>query len=148
MGYKKVSRTFNIIFDKPDDVLNGLEIKARAVKFGKAIDLTELGLMSGNRIPTAEDKAILERGVERLFQSMYEWNMTDDDGAPIPCTAEEFNDLDFGQSVDIINAWSDIILGNVTEKKELNSNTGPPSEVGLIPMEPLSQSQTISETQS
>lgn len=140
MPFQKSTRTFRIIFDPattPGTSLAGLEVIARAVKFGKVFELAELGKISGARVPTEEDKKIMGVGIDKLLDSMVSWDMTDEDGQPVPLDRAALDDLDIDQMIELIDAWSDVIMGNLTPGKAKNSTDGQKSVEGSIPMEPL-----------
>lgn len=129
MGYQKTRRVFNIVFDDPDSTLCGLEIRCRALSFGRINAMVKEN--------PQEDRGVM---VRHLLESAFGWNM-EDDGEPVELSAEAINDLEFGQVVEIYNAWADITAGNITAKKERKSSAGSPSEAASIPMEPLSPSR-------
>jgi hypothetical protein len=139
--YVKVPRVYRIVFDpvsSPDTTVPGLEILSRALKFGEVFGLTEFGALSGQRLPTAEDRALFSRGIGRMIESLISWDMTEADGTPVPLTAEGFDSLDFLQGVEILNEWIDVQMGNVSDPKARSSENGQaPAPDIQIPMETL-----------
>lgn len=141
MPYQKSTRTFRIIFDsasKPDTSLAGLEVIAKAIKFGKVFELAELEGLSGARMPTEEDKKIMGIAIGKLMESLVSWDMTDENGDPVPLDRAAIDDLDIDQGIELMEEWSDVIMGNVSQGKAKNSAGGQKSVEGSIPMEPLS----------
>lgn len=141
MPYVKVPRVYRIVFDpatSPETTVPGLEILSRALKFGEVFGLTDLGALSGGRVPTAEDRALFSRGLSRMLGSLISWDMTEADGTETPLTVESFEALEFHQGVEILEAWIDTQMGNVSAPKAKNSGSGQsPAPDMPIPMETL-----------
>lgn len=143
MPYQRGSRTFRIIFDpasSPTTSLPGLEVIAKPMRFGKIYELAELDGVAGasSLTPSEEDKAVMNKGIDRLLESLVSWDMTDEDGQPVPLDRAGLDTLDIDQILELIDAWSDIIMGNLSRGKAKSSIGGQRSVEGSIPMEPLS----------
>lgn len=128
----RTPRVFNVVFDileNEDTLWDGLELKCRGLGFGRVNELMKDDV-AGNR-------ALM---ISHILESAFEWDNVDEDGKPIPLNAEELNKEEYAAIIELYNAWSAVISGNVSSKKERSSNAGPDSREVNIPMEPLSSS--------
>lgn len=125
MPYVKVPRVYRIVFDpatSPETTVPGLEVLSRALAFG-----TVLGVQGLSK----------REQVSVMLDVLISWDMTDEDGQAIPLTAETFDALDWEQGLEILNAWTDVQMGNLNPGKSQNSGSGQNSEEKdlQIPME-------------
>ena len=128
MGYRRTPKVYNIRFADDSDY-PGLEATLRSYSVGQVIAFRK---DSGQ---TDSVQAMVDLLAERLVS----WNLEDEDGTPVPTTVEAIlrEDLDMIQA--LFDEWSDAITG-VSVPLEKPSPAGEISQVGSIPMEPLSPS--------
>lgn len=112
MGHRRKSTVYKLIFDETHgEELAGLEVIARGASLGQLFDIAKLG--------NVDLTALLESGIEKLrgiydgFPSrIVDWNHEDEDGRPIPATAENFFDEDYAFTLPILIAWMHTIRGD------------------------------------
>lgn len=96
---------------------------SRALKFGEVLDYQE----NSRR-----------KNVDKMLEALISWDMTEPDGTPVPLTVEGYDSLDWAQGVEILNAWTDTQMGNLSEKKAKNSGNGQALDPDMpMPMETL-----------
>lgn len=129
MGYTRKSKIYKLRFEGTEQ--DGLEVRVRGLTVGQ---------LNGMADDEAEDTAAARRRMRQLLaDQLIDWNMEDEDGNPLPCTMASIDTLDPLELAAIINAWTSAIT-QVSGPLPQTSDGGPPSEVGQIPMEPLSES--------
>jgi hypothetical protein len=131
-GYTAPRKTIRLVFeDRP-----GLEVRARSISMGKALEL--MGLAETARNGGTE-------GVDKLFRdfaaALIEWNLQEEDGAPIPpdYAGVMAQDTDFAMA--LVLAWMDGVTASSGPlgRRSGGGDSSPDGAVGelSIPMEPL-----------
>ncbi|MFJ4682061.1 hypothetical protein [Streptomyces sp. NPDC088789] len=127
MGYRPKRKI--ITLDFADTKYDGLEVKVRGLTVDEELELDDLRSEEG--------------AGRRLFEMMagllYEWNVEDDDGQPVPATLEGVRTQDAAFIHDVLNALQTAGSG-VSDPLPEGSLSGEPSLVASIPTEPLSPS--------
>lgn len=127
MGYRKVPRIYTLEFDGD---LEGLVVKAKAIKFGKVRRL--LSIMGDD---TQETEAMQEI-VTTLTEALLAWNMEDEQGVEIPLNEAGIDDLEYPEVIAITNKWLDAITGP-SEELGKGSSSGETSLARSLTMEAL-----------
>ncbi len=137
-GFRATRKLIKIAFAS-DHELHGLEITCKAATLGEQRTFQE------GYPKDAEGFAVGEYAVRYFLDHVIEWNLEDEDGAPLPVTYEawETNMLAEWQKP-IIDAFSRRPLGNeVSEETQKKSESGDSTETtplteASLPMEALS----------
>jgi hypothetical protein len=137
VGFKVQRRTYLLRFQGTE--FDGLEVKVRSVSTGELIDM-EVDRLAQARGGTASEGAT-EGLINRLIGALVEWNAEDEDGTPIPATAEGVRAQDLSFNMAIINAWANSINGVAAPLSETSSD-GALSVEASIPMDVPSESPT------
>lgn len=139
MGYRRPRKTYRLVFDDPEYA--GLEVRMAGLSVGEFTRLTAaLGPVSDDPAALAASASAGTGEVIAAFtRSIIEWNLEEDDGRPVPVTAEGVNGQDTGFVMTIIMAWMDAIAG-VDPISRASANGGGTAPLGLVPMETLSPS--------
>lgn len=116
----------------PGDECHGLVVRVRALKFGQLTELTRLG-SSLSRLQGADDMADAVKVYDLLLSHVDSWNLADDDGAPVPVTAEGLGQLDLPVILRIIAAWMEGMAAVPTPLAQ-TSNGGNGFKEASIPM--------------
>lgn len=130
MGYVPKRKIYRLQFE--DAEMDGLEVRMRGLSTGQYLDLVGL-------------KQEAEGGGEagELFgfmaERMVDWNVTEEDGTPVPADLEGIRAQDMAFSMAIVNAWTTAMAG-VPAPLEQPSTSGESSLEASIPMEVLSSS--------
>lgn len=132
MGYKHQIPRIDVTFDESHEY-HGFEVTLRKLKLGEWLEITGMG---GDEAPGVRH---VGDQLERMADKLVAWNLEDEDGNPVPTTAEAVLDQDRDLMIAILNAWLDGLTG-VSAPLEQSSPDGAPSLVESIPMAPLSES--------
>jgi hypothetical protein len=137
VGYKRPKKTYTLIFDDPE--MEGLEVKTRSTSMGEYFHITKLLIkLQENPEVVPEDLENIEDMFSRFAKVLVSWNLEDEEGMPIPATAQSLLDQDIDFAFKIINAWTDAVGGVDPELgKDSASTPNSPEELEL-PMEVLS----------
>lgn len=131
MGYKAGVRTITIQFAEGHQYY-GAEARVRGMTLGEYWAAT--GLDGGEGEDTAAS-------MDRFSQRLVSWNLEDDDGKPIPATAEGMQSADQGLIRSLQSAWLQALIGvHDADPLPETSTSGEPSLVESVPMEALSPS--------
>lgn len=138
-------RTIYKLVDWPDPEMRGLEVRFRALNTGQVFDLDEKKeaaqreLADGDKDEDGEaGKAVIEL-FQLMADQMIEWNVTEEDGTPVPPTMDGIRQQELPFNMAIIDAWQTAV-SDVPAPLEHGSPSGDPSLEASIPMEPLSPS--------
>lgn len=116
-----------------DDNPEGLVVMMRGISVGTFMEVAEMADID----PRHFTKDQLPQ-VKRLFvvvgEALAEWNLLDEDGAPVPATYAGVMTQDFPMVMSIIEGWMQAI-GDVGAPLERPSADGKPSAALSIPME-------------
>jgi hypothetical protein len=103
MGYRKVPTIHTL--DKVGEE-DGLVVRLKSIKFGKLRKLM--------RLTDADETA--DEALGEIFDLMLEnivsWNLEDEQGTPVPLTAEGLEDQETDLIMDIIEAWIEKMTGS------------------------------------
>jgi hypothetical protein len=152
MGFTPPRKVY--VLDFADTELDGLEVRAKSAPLGMMLQLGA-SADSFNGVPDVGEMAELDEARQlalvkgsmtqlRAIVDMYAgvlvgWNLTDDDGQPVPATADGLLTLDPPHLMMIIRAWQQAVAA-VPPASAPTSNAGAPSEVPPLPMAALSTS--------
>lgn len=135
MGYSR-ARTVKLTW--ADGEFAGLEIRAKRVSLETFFDLAPL--IDGHLDVFNPDDRVKLRGLFREFgKVLISWNFEDEDGKPIPCTADEFVRQDPAMVREVLEQWAAAISG-VAAPLDSRSPGGEPFPEESLPMETLSPS--------
>jgi hypothetical protein len=122
MGYTPPRKIYRI---EPDDghQYHGLVVRIRSVPLGQFLALSELA-----------DAATAMAGMKDLFgelgAALVDWNVTDDEGLPVPATAAGLHSQDFDFGMFIFGEWLDA-MGGVPAPLEPRPNESADMEAAL-----------------
>lgn len=129
-GYRRKARLFNLAF-APDHPLHGLEVTARSVSMRDLLAVMELASLAGASL---RDQAVgVGRLTEKLAELIVSWNLEDEDGNPVPATAEGVQGQDMDFVLALCESWIDAVAG-VPAPLPQPSEDGAPSLEASIPM--------------
>ncbi|TVZ96525.1 hypothetical protein [Streptomyces sp. BK340] len=128
MGYKRNPKVYHLKFEGEYD---GLEVRVRSLSMGQLI-AARTDNDDGGRDGT-------EAMVELLAERLVDWNLEDEDGAPVPPTLDAIKGEDHDMIMAIITQWTNAVAG-VPAPLEQPSPAGETSPVASIPTEALSPS--------
>lgn len=135
MGYTR-ARTIRLTW--ADGEFAGLEIRARRVSIETFFDLAPL--IDGQlNVSDPQGREELRALFAQFGEVLVSWNVEDEDGTPIPCTAEEFVRQDPAFVREVLDEWAAAISG-VSAPLEQPSPAGEPFPEESLPMETLSPS--------
>lgn len=129
MGFKAPKTVYKLEFEGEE--YEGLEVRMRGLtvrRFQRVLAVYEGG----------KDEDIDEI-LDFFVKAVDSWNLEDDDGRPLPVTAEALGDLDLEFVNAMVGAWLDAV-GGVSDDLGKDSGSGGPSLEASLPMEPLSPS--------
>lgn len=135
MGYKPKKTIYKLVFEEDPD-MDGLVVRAHA---GTLDDV----LFFDTRVPellagTATNEQLVEM-YGRIIALVVDWNIEDDNGAPIPVSVEGFHSFEPEFCAKLMFGW--LKAGRkVTGPLATPSDSGEPSLEASIPMETLSES--------
>lgn len=147
MGYKRKPKVYRLHFE--DDDMSGLIVEVRPSSVGTMLDTADLASMASvfdgismkNIRPEDLEKiGELRKLFDSFADSLVSWNLEDEDDNPVPATREGVYGQDVDFILEIIGAWAEAV-GGVNEDTKAESSNGLPSQVALLPMEPLSANQ-------
>ncbi len=137
MSYQRKRKTYVLDFEGTD--LDGLTVRARSAPIEHALLMEELADFTDAK--TGKQRAAQVRELICHFaEVLVEWDLVDDDGAPVPPTAAGLAVLDEDELALLITAYQTAGTGVAAPLGE-GSPDGSPSAVPSIPMEPLSESR-------
>lgn len=109
--------------------LAGLVVETRTVSLGAWREM-----MTGSAGETEAGQA--DRLINAFAAVLVSWDLTDEDGSPVPATLAELNTLDVKDALMMIREWMDALL-DVPDDLGKESPNGSPSLAGSIPMTPM-----------
>ena len=137
MGFKR-QQLYKLKFVDPD--MEGLEVTVRMTSIGATLEHQAREKAAKD----ADDGAALSKlRVDQLAQMLVEWNLEDDDGQPVPATAEGVMAQDMKFIVYLLNTANDAIYG-ISDPLDESSTSGEMFPEASLPMEPLSPSPSSS----
>lgn len=129
MGWERKDKTLRLVFEDPE--YEGLEVVTRRVPLETFLRLARLQDSSG----IDEVAGLINDFAEAALVS---WNL-EQNGEPIPVTAEAFRSQDFEFAMVIIRAWLNAVAAVPVPLDKPSQNGESPAELS-IPMVPLSGS--------
>jgi hypothetical protein len=133
MGFRAKRKV--IVLQFADD-LEGLEVRARSLSMAELLDLGDqiAALESGGLAALSEVRGLINQFAEHLES----WNLEDEDGAPIPMTAEAVLGQDPGMVIEMVLAWAEGVVSiRKSDPLDPSSTDGTPSELSSIPTTPM-----------
>ncbi len=144
-----LSRILRLRFE--DDDLAGLVVRARALSVAQLLEVTGLAdaaseagaAAEAGRGISPEQRSQIDRLFALFAARLVSWNVTDDDGRPVPATHDGVMGQDFDQVLRIVMEWIQAVAGVAAPLARRstpggNGSSGPdPQELMGLPMEPL-----------
>lgn len=134
MGFKVQRRIYRLVFEDPN--LAGAIVRAKSIPFGEFLTIGRLASEIQDR-GTQHAQELMDRMCITVSGALVDWNLEDEDGTPIPCTADGLLSLDPDLAMTIIRAWMDA-MGSVPDPLGGPSSGGGNFPEASIPMETLS----------
>jgi hypothetical protein len=132
VGYQPKRTVYRLQFEDPE--MEGLEVRARSVSTGQLLMISAL---QGKAELTEEE---IDTLIGAFAKALVSWNVEEEDGTPVPATAEGVKSQEIGFVQAIVWAWVDALTG-VAAPLGPSSPGGEPFPEVSIPMEALSPSQ-------
>lgn len=137
MGFVREKTIYKLVFQTPE--LDGLEVRATGGSLGDYLVISELADLAEVLHTATKQEAAKRIGevVAHFAETLVDWNLEDEDGTPVPATAEGLRRQDPELIIAIVRAWMDAVAG-------ISRPLGQPSpdgeQVAEIPMQTLSPS--------
>jgi len=138
MGYKPKRKIYRI---EPSGDYEGLVVRVRSVPVGQFMALADLadgvdsealsGMASGEAISKFSQ---IGKMFEAFADALIEWNVEDDDGAPVPATLNGLYSQDFDMVMFLFGEWIGAmggISGPLEQKPTGSEPTSAPESLGL-----------------
>lgn len=129
MGYQR--KTYTIKWPE-GHVHHGLEVKLRGLSGADLLKVSSLRNRASENVNGLEE---VGEAIDIMAGRILSWNL-EDDGVPIPPTAENIRGEDFGMVMDILNSWVKAV-SSVPAPLGAPSNSGGEFPEVSIPMETL-----------
>ncbi len=136
MGFKVPTRLHRLVFDE-NSTLAGLEVTVKTGTVHVFLEMSKLvNIKQGNVLDPATLESV--RNMITTFSDvLVSWNVEDEDGTPLDCTADVLYEQDLVEFVmPIIDAWLNAITG-VSRPLEPGSSDIDKELEATIPMTPL-----------
>jgi ABC-type multidrug transport system ATPase subunit len=130
MGFRAKRKV--IVLQFADD-LEGLEVRARSQSMAELLDLTDqIALLeSGGLAALSKVRGLITEFAEHLES----WNLEDEDGVPVPMTAEAVLEQDPGMVIEMVLAWAEgVVTIRKSDPLDPSSTNGTPSALSSVPM--------------
>ena len=128
-GFVRKRKVLKLVFDDPE--MEGLVVRAGSLSMGELMDLTKLAEL--RKAPGIEGVNAARGLIEKFSAALRMWNLRDEDGVPVPTTAEALLAEDPEFVIGVILAWMDANAG-VSGPLARRSSGGEPFPEGSIPM--------------
>lgn len=130
MGYRRVSRTYRLLFPEGDDLF-GLELDVRAMTLGELRNFQEQAREAFEK----NDSGWQDEEVRIFLAYVQSWNMEDDDGNAVELSEKGISTVEPRDVKAMLTAWFQRCLGNsVSPELGKESNTGQSFEEASLPM--------------
>jgi hypothetical protein len=96
MGYRKIPTIYTLA-NLPEE--DGLIVRMRAIRIGKVRSLMKA--MSSQ----SESDESLDEMFALLLEGLVSWNLEDENGVPVPATAESLDEMELPFVMTILEAW-------------------------------------------
>lgn len=136
MGFDVKRKVYNLLFT--DGEYEGMEVKARSAGVGAYRRIAELAAHPWSSPPTSQDLARHGEMLAAFAAVLVSWNL-EEDGAPIPATADGLDTIDPVMANAIVLGWMEAVAG-VAAPLGQPSDGGDRSVEASMPMEVLSAS--------
>lgn len=130
MGFRPKSRVYKITWPYGHD-LHGFEVQCRALRLGELLDMAA---KASTAKETPEEMGTL---VDDFAALITDWNREDDDGNPVPVSADGLRTLEASDFFDLLEAYLNAGGMSVPDPLPGSSPTGDRSPVQLPPMDEL-----------
>lgn len=141
MGFKR--KLYTVTWPEGHE-LHGLEVTTKGVSIEKLVELMRLGQeLSRSTDIDAKTRAASEM-LAGFAARLVAWNLEEDDGTPVPATAEGVADQDMQLMTELIMGWMDAVSSVDTPLPQPSPNgvtTAAERDLAAsLPMAPLSPS--------
>lgn len=136
MGYTPKRHVYVLDFDDPQ--YEGLEVRAVSADLGTFLELTSLAEIGDN--PSMQDIGKVGDLLIGFAKVLRGWNVTDDQGDPVPPTVDGLRSLEFGFCFAIVAAWIRATAGVAAPLAPGSNGGGPSVDLSTLPQEILSES--------
>ncbi|MEV7140769.1 hypothetical protein [Streptomyces tauricus] len=132
MGFREPESTITVRF-KDGHKYHGLEATLRSLSIGDYAD--------GMGWYTDDTEWSDGQTLDRFYEALVGWNLTDSEDKPIPVSEARGRDQSLIRALN--RAWLQTMVGGIHDAGPLpeSSNSGETSPAPVIPMAPLSESQ-------
>lgn len=135
MGYKRGGRRHTLTWAEGSE-LHGLVVQVKSLSVEGLLQLAGLAAkLTAPDVTPAEQAAQAPALFAEFSKRLVQWNLEEDDGTPVPATAEGVAAQDFEFVLQIVLAWMEAVA-SVGSPLPNGSQTAPPPGLS-IPMEPL-----------
>src|SRR5215471_17532234 len=120
MGFTR--KPYHLTWPEDHD-LHGLEVTTKGLSIERLFKMTRLAQgLGANNTPDTQAETATKLFTE-FAKCLISWNLEEEDGTPIPPTAESVCDQDMGFMIGLVFAWMDAVAG-VDNPLPQNSNSG------------------------
>lgn len=130
MGFVRQKKVYRLVFQ--DEEYNGLGVRATGVPLGQFLEMSELAIRAKQSPDEANSSA--KALIDNFAGALQDWNLENEDGTPVPATAEGLYSLDFEFVLTLITAWMEAIA-KVPDPLAQTSSAGARSLEASLPME-------------
>jgi hypothetical protein len=130
MGFERPN--YRLIFNGNYE---GLEVSTKGGNIGEMVRFGAL-LSMGNDLMDPKNETERKELIDMLGKKLISWNLEDEQGEPVPATADQLAEEDVFLLIAIVRGWMNRGIG-VSGPLVQHSSDGVPSEVESIPMEIL-----------
>jgi hypothetical protein len=134
-GFRGGRRIYKLRFEQPE--MFGLVVRAHSIPVARVLELARAGVLGEQMEITPENLALVQDLFATFGDALVEWNLEEDDGTPVPATAEGVLSQDMDFVMLVVQAWLTGIMG-VSAPLGGGSTSGAPFPEASIPMAPLS----------
>ncbi len=128
MGFVRKRKLYQLDFTGTS--LEGLAVSIRGMSVAEALSLADLGEMQAGDVEAEKVREVFEFVVSKIES----WNLTDEQGFPVPPSAEEIMSWDAGEAFAAIAAWQASVM-DAPAPLERRSNGGSKWGGPPIPMD-------------
>lgn len=138
-------RTYRLVWPEDHEFMAGVVIKLKGLSIRQLLSAQRLASVVANAREQGDKSGVSEETLTELFellsQNITEWNIDEEDGAPVPTDLDGVMSLELDPVVEILTEWLEAVAG-VSPPLSETSPAGAPLEELSLTMEPLSESQT------
>jgi hypothetical protein len=102
-----------LVFGEEHGDLAGLEVRMKRISIDQMMEVSRLLSLrgKGDNELTGEDRAQINELFDLVGGRMVSWNLEEEDGTPVACTAAALRDQDPALVYGIISGWMDALAG-------------------------------------